>query len=236
VGSSTGGARAAFALAVASCLLPTGCGYAVFQTAHTEPPGKPSVAIGAATTFNGYDQEAERSALTNGVADATVRFGLTDQIDIGVGPYLFPGGQVDVKANVFDRRMRLALAPRAGAGASFVAYGDRTALAFAGVIGSYRVANWVEPYLAVTVSDQWVRRAPPDVDLAVNEQLAPRQHTGNGLLRTHLGIQLSTSQRFALLAECGRWTPLWNDPGDSYKLVDSYVLAVGVRFSGREPE
>lgn len=236
MGSSTESVHAvALSLGTILCSLLTGCGYAVFQTAHTEPPGKSSVAIGAAATFNDYDQEADRNALTNAVGDAAVRVGLTDQIDLGIGPYLASGAQVDVKANVFDRRMRLALAPRAGVGASFPLYNDdRTALAFVGAIGSYRLGEWLEPYLSLAVSDQWVRRAPPDVDLAPNESLAARQHTGNGLVRAHLGVQLSTSQRFGFLLEYGRWTPLWNDPGDNYQLAANHVVAAGVRFSGRE--
>ncbi len=211
-----------------------GCGHAVLQTAHTEPKGTAAVTLAAAAAFNALDEEAQRNLTTNAVGETTLRVGITDNVDVGIGGYFFPGFQADVKVNVFNRHRRHALAPRLGGGCSNNV-GDLTYLSYGGVIGSYRVAEFFEPYLALTLSDQWVRLSDPaPADLAPNEELAPRHGTGNGMLRATLGAQLNTSQRFGFLLEYGRWEPLWNDPGDGYKFLRNNIVAIGFRISGKE--
>lgn len=221
--------QSAAAMLVALSL--TGCGYGVLQTAHTEPPGKPAVTVGAATVSNEYDAEARRNPATNAVPEASLRLGLTEHLDVGTGPYLLTGWRADVKGNLFRPAERHALAPRAG-----VAYatlqGDRTLLAFVGVIGSYRVARWFEPYGSLTMADNWVRiESPTDTRLAPNEAFVDRDRTGNGNLQAVLGAELSVTRRWGFLLEYGRWTPLWNDPGDFYRFAHNNVFAAGARFS-----
>jgi len=208
-----------------------GCGYGVLQTAHTEPPGRPAVTVGAATVTNEYTAEAARNLATNLVPEASLRLGLTEHLDVGTGPYLFPGWRADAKYNLFRPAAPQALAPRAGVGyASFL--DERTFLAFVGVIGSYRVARWFEPYASLTLADNWVRIGDPtQTDLAPNESFAARDGTGNGTLQAVLGAELSITRRWGLLLEYGHWAPLWNDPGDFYRFAHDNLIAAGVRWS-----
>jgi len=219
------------AAAALVALFLAGCGYGVLQTAHTEPPGPPAVTVGAATVANEYAGEAGRNLATNAVPEASLRLGLTEHLDVGTGPYLFPGWRADAKYNLFRPAAPQALAPRAGVGyASF--QGDRTFLAFAGVIGSYRVARWLEAYASLTVADNWVRiEEPTGTDLGPNESFAARDGTGNGALQAVLGAELSVTRRWGLLLEYGHWAPLWNDPGDFYRFAHNHVFAAGARIS-----
>jgi hypothetical protein len=212
-----------------------GCGYAVFQTAHTEAPGAVSVSAGLSTVSNELDDDpgAGRSVLTNLAGDSSVRVGITDQLDVGVAPFFVFGLRADAKLNLFDNAQPYALAPRLGVGYS--ALDGSTYLAFAGLIGSYRLGGWFEPYVSATLADYWVYLDDPfQPTLAPNERLAEREHTGNGLLQLALGAELSASKSVSFLFEYGRWLPIWNDPGDSYKFVENSLAgaALRVRFGG----
>jgi hypothetical protein len=72
---------------------------------------------------------------------------------------------------------------------------------------------------------------PPDTDLGRGESFPDSNHTGNGNLQAVLGLELSITPRIGWLLECGRWTPVWNDPGDFYRFAHNNVFATGMRFS-----
>jgi hypothetical protein len=138
---------------------------------------------------------------------------------------------VDSKANLLPNQQALAVAPRLRLG--FAAPSDSTVwLVETGVLASHRWLGVLEPYAGLAFANHWLDYPMERPDLAPNQQLAERQGTGDGLLKGHLGLDLTVIGGLGTTAEYGYWKTLNNDPGDGYKFVDNHVLALSLRYQG----
>ncbi len=207
-----------------------GCGYGLMQTGHTEPAGKLGAVFGGTYLANKLSGVAGRTPETSVGAVIAPRFGLADHVDVGLQPWMDPGGRADVKVDVLAPDNPLAFAPRAGVG---YAQGDQshTIMGLAGGIASYRATPWFEPYLGGTYADHWISRPADTSYVAPGESLVPANHTGDGLVELTAGAELRLSRSSGLLFEYNLWLPANNDPGDGYAFVTTHVFALGLHVS-----
>ena len=211
-----------------------GCSYALLETARTEPPGTVGGSWGFAKISNELSGEAGRVGPLLWGPQLTGRVGVTEHLDLGIGPFFGLGVHANVKYNLMERHRALAVAPRLGAG-----YADRhsVASAYGGVLGSYRLSRVLEPYAGITFANYWVGRYAYAEDFAVGpgERLAERTGTGDGLLQVAVGLQIPADTGLAFMVEVGRWFVMQNDPGDFYRFVPTTVIALGMRFGRAGP-
>jgi hypothetical protein len=205
--------------------LASGCSFGSFQTAHTQTPGTVSVTPGATYVFNRIDDEAGRGLATNVGAQLGGRVGITDRFDAGIGGFMRSGLKVDAKVNVLEPSAKLAVAPRLGAGYRI---GRKIGLVEGGGIASYRFASWFEPYLGLSLANHWIEAEAPPFE--IGPHALGKSGTGDGVLQMNLGVELALSKHVALLAEYGRWFPLYDDPGDYYDFLPTNVAGVALRI------
>jgi hypothetical protein len=84
----------------------------------------------------------------------------------------------------------------------------------------------------VALANYWLKYPMDQPDLAPNQSLAEHQGTGDGLLKGHLGLDLTVIGGLGTTTEYGYWLPLQNDPGDGFKFVDNHVFALAIRYHG----
>lgn len=134
---------------------------------------------------------------------------------------------------MLENHGRAALAPRLAAG---YAWGeDRSVWGLeAGVIGSYRVQTWFEPYAALRFANHWFssRNTDPDKHLAPNQHFAARKGYGDGLFKVAAGVDFRFATGWHALAEYSHWFRAQNDPGDGYSLLANDVLAIALAYQG----
>ena len=145
-------------LALALALASTACGFGLFQTARTEPPGTVVGHVGTTSVHNEVTSNPDRGGAIIGV-DSGMRLGVADHVDVRLRSFLLSGMQFDVKVNVMRPSEDLALAPRIGGGYA-ARYDTRNAIL--GVIGSYRIVHDLEPYLGLPspTSGSWTTASP----------------------------------------------------------------------------
>jgi hypothetical protein len=210
--------------------LSNGCSLGLHQTAKTLQQGEIRAGGGLLVMKNkpadvledspeARAQGGDRMAL---FPELAVRAGVGQRTDMGIGLHLGLGLRLDAKHNLIDETKPYAIAPRLGFG--FVFQEAEIFTWMAGLIGSYQLARWVSFYLGTTFVNHHVSRTQTPV-LSTNERLAERSNWGDGLLQGALGLQLGPrDNRFFL--EYGRWLPLQNDPGDSFRLVPTHLLSL----------
>jgi hypothetical protein len=210
----------------------TGCAsYALMQTAHTTPPNTGQVRLGVSDVVNELTGEDGRGAVSSLSGELGARIGLTRFLDIGAAPFFRLGVAADAKMNLMPPDGAFALAPRLAVGYAVPDEDCRLFMAEAGMIVSYRWHR-LEPYFGLAMSNNWIRYPPSTGGLEPDQRFASRKGYGDGLLKSQVGVDLSVSGIFGLLAEYGYWKTLQNDPGDGFKFVDNHVIAIGVRFGG----
>jgi hypothetical protein len=214
------------ALTQTAAILLSGCSFGAFQTAHTQAPATVSVTPGIAQVFNGIDDEQGRGLATNVGAQLGGRVGLTERLDAGVGTFLSTGVKLDAKLNVLDPLQKLAVAPRIGAGRRWI--GREIWMVEGGAIASYRVFDWLEPYLGLTFANHWIEPEPPP--LALPPDALGSSGSGDGLLQLSVGVELAATRHFGVLAEYGHWFVLNNDPGDYYRFLPTNIAGLAVRI------
>lgn len=222
--------KCATAWALASAWLLSGCSFGAFQTAHTQAPATLSVTPGVARVFNRTDDETRGDTITNVGGQLGGRAGITQQVDAGVGSFLFSGVKADVKVNLLERHRSFALAPRIGGG---YRWQRSVRMLEAGAIASYRFSDQIEPYLGLTFANHWIAPEPPPGPLPAN--VVGRRGSGDGLLQLNFGIELMLAEHVALLGEYGHWFPLNDDPGDFYAFVPSNIAGMALRIGRIRP-
>ncbi len=216
---------ALLALAIAQ----SGCGYAVAQTAHTEPSGSFAAAFGMNYVTNELSNVAGRDTTTRLGLQISPRLGLSDHVDVGLQPWWLLGTSADVKVDVLARHNRLAIAPRAGVG--YAVASGKTVMAFAGGLSSYRLTPDFEPYAGAVYANHWITRDPPDeIQLQPGESFAARTGVGDGLVELSVGFMLGGSDGSGPYLEYDLWLPAQDDPGDNYAFVTTHVFAAGLHF------
>ncbi|MBN1605555.1 MAG: hypothetical protein JW940_02925 [Polyangiaceae bacterium] len=207
------------------------CSYGLLQTAHTAPPASVQVRCGASEVINELTDDSERHPVLGLSGELGARVGLTRFLDIGAAPFFRLGVAADAKVNLMPSDEALALAPRLAVGYAEPAEESSLFMAEAGVIASYRW-HWLEPYLGLAMSNNWIRYPREDTTLPPEQRWAAREGYGDGLLKSQLGVDMTIIGIFGLLAEYGYWKTLQNDPGDGFKFVDNHVFALAMRFGG----
>lgn len=206
-----------------------GCnaGLGVAQTAKTVDSGGARMSVGFSGAFNEYDRERGGPGLANFSFEPAWRVGLGRQTDLGFGPWLAYGMQLDVKHELTPRAKPYGVALRGGFGASA---GSPTSYSgLLGAIGSYELASGVAPYASVAFRNFWFyegHRRPAPTD---GSRWAERNGWGDGLLQMTAGFRFGRG-RSAFYLEYARWQPVQNDPGDFFKLAASHVFSFTVGF------
>jgi len=205
-----------------------GCnaGLGVAQTAKTVDPNAGRMTIGLSVMRNEYDAERKGPNVNNYSAEPGFRIGVAKKTDIGFGPWLGLGAQLDVKHELTPRERPYGLAIRGGGGG---ATGSTNAYSvFVGVIASYAIAPWFTPYGGATFRNFWfVSSNPPDPP--DGSRWASRRGYGDGLLHLTVGLRLG-EQSGAMYLEYSRWLPMQNDDGDFYRLVPTNIFSFTVGF------
>jgi hypothetical protein len=218
------GTHAILALVASST---TACSYGLFQTAHTQPPGTVSATFGVTTVSNEIAEESGRNAFTNLGFEPSARVGLGRQLDVGVGGFFLSGGRADVKYDLLGPDEPLAIAPRFGVG-----YQVNYAIFMAeiGVLESYRVTRWFEPYGGLTLADHWIGDYDAPDSPPAGKTFADRTYSGDGLLKANLGVAFMPSSAVTLMLEYGHWFFLFDDPGDFYSFLPTDIFGAAIRF------
>ncbi|HXK16926.1 MAG TPA: hypothetical protein VNG33_03960 [Polyangiaceae bacterium] len=208
----------------------SGCSSGLFQTAHTTPPGHLRGNVGLSYLSNRVTREQSRSGgepFVSVSAQAGLRVGVTQHLDLGLGSFGIESATLDAKYNVLEHDQAWALAPRIG-----VAYGGKyeTFRAEAGGIVSYKASRLVEPYLGLSFANYWITDyTRPDTPAPAGSRYARRTGSGDGVLQLNLGVELP-SKHYATLLEYSHWFVLQDDPGDFYRFVPTNLVGVAVRF------
>lgn len=215
------------ALVVAVTSLGCSAGFGLAQTAKTVEPGGGRMTVGMGGAFNEYDRERKGPGIYNLSYETAWRYGLARKTDVGLGPWLGLGLQLDVKHELTPREKRYGIALRGGGG--FSAGAPNSFSAFLGTIASFEIFPWLTPYGGLAFRNFWFNdrtQHPPPTD---GSEWAKRRGYGDGLLQATLGLRLHTG-RAAIYLEYARWLPMQNDPGDFFKLVASHVFTLSVGF------
>lgn len=209
-----------------------GSGFGLAQTAKTVQPRSATLRLGVAGAYNenhDFDRGSGSlvSALSHHSLETAMRIGVGGNTDIGFGPWLAYGAQLDAKHDFVPRERPYGLALRGGAS---YAIGTDIHLwsMFVGTIASWELLPGVTPYLGITYRDHWVYQPtpPPPTD---GSHWASRKGYGDGLLQTALGLKLGSGRTSAYL-EYGRWLPMQDDPGDFYAFVATHVVSITIGF------
>ena len=205
--------------------------YALMQTAHTQPARELRLKAGLANVHNAIDNQLGRSFFTNTTQELGLRLGVADFMDLGLSPFMGTGASVDAKANLLDNRQRAAFGPRLLTGYAFGS--ERGVFSVeVGVIGSYRVVDWLEPYAGLSFANHWFSGENRDLtaELAFNQRFATRRGYGDGLIKSAFGVDLRIATHVHGLLEYGHWFVAQNDPGDGYGFLANDNLSVSIAW------
>jgi len=212
-------------LAAASCT----SGLGQLQTARTLTPGK------FRSTFSGgYDwnfMEDQRPTNPGSVImQYAARFGVRDNLDMGVKLFFGLGALVDAKVQVINRP-RLAVSMLGGAGGAFdPASGAEVLHAPFMLLASYRLVGPLTPYVGAGYGVFWIFNYGSAPNVPAGSYPAARAWHGDGLMMLHAGFELGLTPRTALLLEYGYLRPIVEDPGDHYEFATNHLFLTGVRF------
>ncbi len=217
-------------------LLGTGCGLGTLQTAKTTPRGTLDMTVGGGFMTNEATEARGEYTGDNFPQFVGLRYGVTDQLDVGARLLTFTGLEADVKINLLDHRRDLALAVQAGLGGAASFYMFPMEPEYQGwflhlplkVLVSYRLFGRLTPYAALGYSFYWV--FDRDQGREAGEGYAERAGHGDGVLSVTAGVELAVTRTFAIMVEYDFFTPVVDDPGDFYSFVDSHLVLIGFRY------
>ena len=212
------------------------CGVGMLQTARTTPRGQLNTTLGLGYIHNW--QVGKRGVTPyNFPPQVSLRYGLSDRLDIGASLLFLSGLSLDAKYNFMPPDHPLALSLRGGLGGAFdFLSGEEARLAInlpLSALASYRVLHWLEPYCGVGYSVFWIWVPPmsrPDVLLDENQSLVGRGYYGDGIVTATLGVALHASDTTSFLLEYNFWWAVVDDPGDFYAFSNSHILMAGIAF------
>jgi opacity protein-like surface antigen len=209
----------------------SGCGYALLQTARPVAEGELEVVVGAGVVYN--DMVADRGLYPDNVPpQLALRYGVREDLDVGVALFMGGGGLVDGKLNLLPPAGRLALSVQAGFGAATnlgAATMPNTPTVLhlpLRLLGSWDLP-WVTPYAGAGYGFFWVfGYGNPEAGV----QYADRAGHGDGLLMLTGGVEFFPRAAVQLLLEYGYWTQIVDDPGDFHSFADNHLISAGLRF------
>jgi hypothetical protein len=220
-----------------------GCGVGHLQTAKTTPKHHVELHAGWGYIHNetadmrGEQDVADDSAeygVSNFPALIGARYGILDDLDIGLKMFFLAGMAMDVKYNFLDPNNPLAVSVLGGIGAADQIWAPHGAWVLnvpLSVLVSYDVKKNFTPYASLGYSTFWVfgrQRLDTDEQEYLNEW---RGH-GDGLLTASAGFRFGLSDEVGMFLEYDFALPLADDPGDFFQFVDTHIFLVGlsVRF------
>ena len=223
-------------LLLAGLLLLSGCGLGTLQTAKTTPRGTLDTTVGGGFLHNESSAQRESLTVDNFPQYISLRYGVTDQLDVGARLFYFTGLVADVKVNLVDHRSPLAVSVQAGLGgvASFSNFPADPE--YAGwflhlpltVLVSYQLWGRLTPYAALGYSFNWI--FDRDDKRQTGERYAERAGYGDGVLTVAVGLELAVTRSFAIMLEYDLYKPVVDDPGDFFSFVDNHLVLIGFRY------
>jgi opacity protein-like surface antigen len=216
---------AALLLATASCT----SGLGQLQTARTLPPGEFRSTLSGGYAWN-FMVDQRPANPGNLVAQYAARFGVRENLDMGVKLFFGLGALVDAKVQLLARP-RLAVSLLGGAGGAFDAESGAEVLhAPIMLLASYRVVGPLTPYVGAGYGAFWIFNYGSEPNVPAGSYPAARAWHGDGLMMLHAGIELAITVRTALLLEYGYLRPIVEDPGDHYEFAINHLFLAGVHF------
>lgn len=217
--------RAALALSAAAV---TGCGVGLLHAARTTPPGQLDVTLGGGYLRNAMVEERGH-AVGNFPSQVGLRYGLDEQLDLGLSLFAGAGGQLDAKYNLLAPAGTVAASVLAGLGAAYdVGSGALLLHVPLRLLASVDLFDdELTPYGGAGYGFFWVfgyGEPTPGV------RYAARAGHGDGLLMLTGGVQLWSRAPVSLLVEYSLLEPIVDDPGDFYAFSRNHLLVGGVRF------
>ena len=204
-------------------------GLAQLRTARTVPLGKIETTLSLG--YNHNEMVKERGWGPNNLpTQLNIRWGLSDNVDMGARTFFYLGAIVDTKWRVYDDH-RFAFAVSGGVGGAAV---EATVLHVpVHVLGSWQATPWLSPYMALGYGAFWLwgykPEHPPDLSNPLVTQ-APWQAHGDGMLMAHLGLELGSPKGTAWLLEYALLRPVLDNEGDNHQFATNHLFLTGVRF------
>jgi hypothetical protein len=216
---------------LAALLTTTACtttGLGQLQTARTLPRGeiRHSVSTGLAWNF----MMDSRTSPGNLVLQYGARFGVRDNVDMGVKLFFGLGALVDAKVQVVNRE-RLAVSLLGGGGGAYDVGSDAQVLhAPAMILASYRLLGSFTPYAGAGYGAFWIFNYGYEGNVPPGAKLAQRTWHGDGLMMLHAGFEIGFLRRSTLMLEYGYLRPIVDDPGDRYTFAANHLFLTGMQF------
>lgn len=215
---------------LAAAVVLAGCttGLGQLQTARTVPAGEIRHTISTGLAWNFMVEE--RSTPGNVILQYAGRYGVRDNLDVGLKLFFGLGALADAKVQVVNRS-RLAVSLQGGAGFAYDwESGAEVAHLPLSLLASYRIAGRFTPYLGAGYGAFWVWNYGDDANLAPGASLAPRAWHGDGVMMLHAGFELGFFRRARVLLEYGYLRPTIENPGDRYEFATNHLILAGVGF------
>ena len=202
-------------------------GLGQLQTARTLPLGEVRQSVSAGLDWN-FMIKTRGPLPGNAVLEYGARFGVRDNVDVGVKMFFGLGALIDAKVQVIHRQ-RLAVSVLGGAGAAYdVSSGGQVVHAPALLLASYSVADVFTPYLGVGYGAFWIFNYGSDGNVPPGSIPAPRAWHGDGLMMLHAGFELGSKRR--VLLEYGYLRPIVDDPGDHFEFAVNHLILGSFQF------
>ncbi len=225
------GARSSICLLTLLVLI-NGCGHGLMQTAKTAPAGELEMNLSAGYIHNEM-VENRGHALTNMPVQLGLRYGITDQVDVGASVFMGAGALLDGKYNFMPADHALALSLQAGLGLAYGLLSDNTSIVELPMraLISYQLPNArLTPYAGIGLTVFWVNNYEPENAPAPDQKQADRAGYGDGMLLASLGVELFSDSAVQMLLEYSYFRPVFDDPGDNFSFVDNHIFQVGMKF------
>jgi len=205
------------------------------QTAKTTPRGKLFVTGSAGYAYNEMVDE-RGSSVSNVLPQIHARYGVTEQLDVGVKVFLWGGGAVDTKINLISADSALAVSLLGGFAAAHDVLDQHKNAWLLHVpliaLASYTLWDRVTPYAAFGYGFYWILGRSGISKEHPDASPAARKGHGDGLLQLSSGVEVTLTRRVTAIAEYDYWHPVVDDPGDYFSFADNHMffLGLGVRL------
>ncbi|MBI5536976.1 MAG: hypothetical protein HY898_29920 [Deltaproteobacteria bacterium] len=204
-------------------------GYAMMQTARTQPRGSVALVTGTSIVSN-LERASEAKTVDSGIVpDLAARVGVSRRVDVSVSAYVVGLG-LTAKMNVLPLSSKFALSPRIGVAGGAITDGSVIA-GMAGGLVSFDATRGVSLYAGAMFFNHWIRQPRPSwARLQAGDQAVGRKGYGDGLLQMGAGISAGDERVMVVMFEYNRLTPMQDDPGDYYKFQSANLFSIAFGF------
>jgi hypothetical protein len=192
----------------------SGCGLGMLQTAKTTPKGDLDFSLAIGYLHNEMT-DVRGFAFTNVPLHLGLRYGLTDNLDLGAALFMGLGLMTDVKYNFLPPGNPLGISLQGGLAAAY----DEMALATtihlpARALVSYEIADGaLTPYAGFSFGLYWIFGYGDNDQPDPGTNLASREGHGDGVIAASLGLEFFSrscpgyflrSPKISTACSCGR--------------------------------